>query len=335
MGYLHLRGVQGFVTLNTLVFPSEIDLLEKSVRAVVSAGVDAAIVQDVGAARLIRAIAPTFHSRLDADVDHQRRGRRNGRAAGHLPRRARPRTFDRGPLPHTAAQDRGGTGSLCPRRALHELFRPVQRQLSAWAAAAPTAGSCAQQCRLPYELVCDDEVRDLQDRKYLLSPSDLSALDLVPRLIAAGVSWLKIEGRMKPPEYVASATRQYRHAIDEGLAGRAVLPPPEELLELESPFSRGLSHGWLAGRNLADRRRPQFGQSRHPGRQGRGCPRRPRGGGACSRRFAAATALPFPPSSAKHTTRVAASMRSLQRAAGQRGRGRAGGAGLRPRRRGI
>ena len=76
-----------------------------------------------------------------------------------------------------------------------------------------------QQCRLPYELIVDDEVRDLQDRKYLLSPSDLAALDLVPELIAAGVNSLKIEGRMKSPEYVASATRQYRHAIDEG-AGR-------------------------------------------------------------------------------------------------------------------
>ena len=111
-------------------------------------------------------------------------------------------------------------------------------------------GQCAQQCRLPYELVCDDEVRDLKDRKYLLSPSDLSALDLVPELIAAGVNSLKIEGRMKSPQYVASATRQYRLAIDEGVAGRRVSPPPEQLLELESPFSRGLSQGWLAGRNL-------------------------------------------------------------------------------------
>ena len=111
-------------------------------------------------------------------------------------------------------------------------------------------GQCAQQCRLPYELVCDDEVRDLKDRKYLLSPSDLSALDLVPELIAAGVNSLKIEGRMKSPQYVASATRQYRLAIDEGLAGRRVSRPPEQLLELESPFSRGLSQGWLAGRNL-------------------------------------------------------------------------------------
>ena len=111
-------------------------------------------------------------------------------------------------------------------------------------------GQCAQQCRLPYELVCDGEVRDLEDRKYLLSPSDLFALDLVPELIAAGVNALKIEGRMKSPQYVASATRQYRLAIDEGVAGRRVSPPPEQLLELESPFSRGLSQGWLAGRNL-------------------------------------------------------------------------------------
>ena len=60
MAYLHLRGVRGFATLNTLVFPGELDLLERSVRAVVSAGVDAAIVQDFGAARMIRAIAPDW-----------------------------------------------------------------------------------------------------------------------------------------------------------------------------------------------------------------------------------------------------------------------------------
>ena len=72
----------------------------------------------------------------------------------------------------------------------------------------------------------------------------------MPELIAAGVNALKIEGRMKSPQYVASATRQYRLAIDEGLAGRRVSPLPQQLLELESPFSRGLSQGWLAGRNL-------------------------------------------------------------------------------------
>ena len=154
-------------------------------------------------------------------------------------------------------------------------------------------GQCAQQCRLPYELVCDGDVRDLfvvppghhvlmvggisadmppkggttnrhfRPRKaFLLSPSDLSALDLVPELIAAGVHALKIEGRMKSPQYVAAATRQYRLAIDEALAGGRASPQPRQLLELESGFSRGLSPGWLAGRN------PQIVDGRNLGNRG-------------------------------------------------------------------
>jgi putative protease len=249
MAYLHLRGVRGFVTLNTLVFPSELDLLEQSVRAVVSAGVDAAIVQDFGAARLIRAIAPDFplHASTQMSITSaegaavaQRLGVRRVVLPRELSiddlRRIRPRTeleievFVHGALCMSYSGQCNASFGMGGRSA--------------------NRGQCAQQCRLPYELVCDGEVCDLQDRKYLLSPSDLSALDLVPELIAAGVNALKIEGRMKSPQYVASATRQYRLAIDEGAAGRRVSPSPEQLLELESPFSRGLSQGWLAGRNL-------------------------------------------------------------------------------------
>ncbi len=249
MAYLHLRGVRGFVTLNTLVFPNELDLLERSVRTVVSAGVNAAIVQDLGAARLIRAIAPDFplHASTQMSITSaegaalaQRLGICRVVLARELSvedlRRIRPRTeLELEVFVH---------GALC-------MSYSGQCNASfGMGGRSANRGQCAEQCRLPYELVCDDEVRDLQDRKYLLSPSDLSALDLVPELIAAGVNSLKIEGRMKSPQYVASATRQYRLAIDEGVAGRRVKPPPEQLLELESPFSRGLSQGWLAGRNL-------------------------------------------------------------------------------------
>jgi len=249
MAYLHLRGVRGYVTLNTLVFPSELDLLEQSVRAVVSAGVDAAIVQDFGAARLIRAIAPNFplHASTQMSITSvegmalaQRLGICRVVLARELSiddlRRIRPRTkLELEVFVH---------GALC-------MSYSGQCNASfGMGGRSANRGQCAQQCRLPYDLICDNEVRDLKDRKYLLSPSDLSALDLVPELIGAGVNALKIEGRMKSPQYVASATRQYRQAIDEGVAGRPVRRPPEQLLELESPFSRGLSQGWLAGRNL-------------------------------------------------------------------------------------
>ena len=67
-------------------------------------------------------------------------------------------------------------------------------------------GECAQACRMPYEVVCDGETVDLGDVKYLLSPQDLAAYDLVPRLMEIGVASLKIEGRLKRPEYVAQVT---------------------------------------------------------------------------------------------------------------------------------
>ena len=83
--------------------------------------------------------------------------------------------------------------------------------------------------------------------KYLLSPQDLAAYDLIPGLIAAGVCSLKIEGRLKTPEYVANITRHYRQAIDSAVAGRPVRFTPRQIEEMELSFSRGFSPGWLEG----------------------------------------------------------------------------------------
>ena len=103
-------------------------------------------------------------------------------------------------------------------------------------------------CRgLPHALPVDlrREERDLDDQKYLLSPQDLAAFDLVPRLIEAGVSGFKIEGRLKTAEYVANITRNYRTAIDAAAAGRPAVFTPVQVEEMQLSFSRGFSHGWL------------------------------------------------------------------------------------------
>ena len=110
-------------------------------------------------------------------------------------------------------------------------------------------GQCAQACRLPYDLVCDDRDVDLDQVKYLLSPQDLAAFELVPELIDAGVSCFKIEGRLKTPEYVANITRHYRRAIDAALAHRPLDFTDEDVSEMELSFSRGFSPGWLRGSN--------------------------------------------------------------------------------------
>ena len=83
-------------------------------------------------------------------------------------------------------------------------------------------GECAQACRMPYRDRLRRRARDLAKIQYLLSPQDLAAFDLVPRLIELGVASLKIEGRLKTPEYVANITRHYRRAIDAAWAGPAV-----------------------------------------------------------------------------------------------------------------
>ena len=85
----------------------------------------------------------------------------------------------------------------------------------AWGGRSANRGQCAQACRLPYGLITDGVLTNLgEDINYLLSPQDLSGLEAVPALTKAGVSCLKIEGRLKSPEYVAATTRAYRNAVD-------------------------------------------------------------------------------------------------------------------------
>src|SRR5262249_38226550 len=81
-------------------------------------------------------------------------------------------------------------------------------------------GECAQACRMPYDLIADAKHVPLGDRKYLLSPQDLVGLEVLPELARLGVASLKIEGRLKSPEYVANITRVYRNALDELQEGR-------------------------------------------------------------------------------------------------------------------
>ncbi len=121
-------------------------------------------------------------------------------------------------------------------------------------------GECAQACRMPYDLISDGTQVPLGDKRYLLSPQDLSGLEVLPELVRAGVASLKIEGRLKSPEYVASITKVYRSALDK-LCHRATEPQSKEntisaplrlcgqseKYELEMSFSRGLFTGWFGG----------------------------------------------------------------------------------------
>jgi len=124
-------------------------------------------------------------------------------------------------------------------------------------------GECAQACRMPYELVSDGNPVPLGDRRYLLSPQDLAGLEVIPQLLQAGVSSLKIEGRLKTPEYVANITRIYRQAIDRAAGDRAPAHPTgADHYEMEMAFSRGLHSGWFNGINNQELVHGRFGKKR-------------------------------------------------------------------------
>jgi putative protease len=103
---------------------------------------------------------------------------------------------------------------------------------------------------------------ELGDRRYLLSPQDLAGIDVLPELVRVGVSSLKIEGRLKSPEYVASITRVYRQALDRVMAGSGAPDVDSAPYELQMAFSRGLSTGWFKGINNQELAHARFGTKR-------------------------------------------------------------------------
>lgn len=246
MALLHRRGLKGYVTLNTLVFPSELAEIEQHVREVAAAGVDAVLVQDLGLVRLIRTISPDLPIHASTQMtltSSQSIAAAEGLGVERvvLARELSVEEIKQIRAETTMPLEVFVHGALCVAYSGQCLTSESLGGRSA------NRGQCAQACRLPYDLICDGRDVDTREQKYLLSPQDLAAYALIPDLIAAGVCSLKIEGRLKTPEYVANITRHYREAIDSAMAGRPVQFTRRQVEEMELSFSRGFSPGWLKG----------------------------------------------------------------------------------------
>ncbi len=274
MAFLHRRGVRGYATFNTLVFTGELAAAADFARAIIAAGVDAAIVQDAGICRLIRRLSPDFpiHASTQMTVTSAA-GVEFARGLGaHLVVLARENTLADIHAIQEAQRASGAPplplevfvhGALCVAYSGQCLTSESLGGRSA------NRGECAQACRLPYELVSDGRQVDLGDRRYLLSPRDLAGIDVLPDLVRAGVASLKIEGRLKSPEYVASITRVYRRTLDaimEQLRDETSAEPagtvPHSRYELEMSFSRGLHTGWFRGIDNRSLVHARFGTKR-------------------------------------------------------------------------
>ena len=291
MEFLHRRGVRSYATLNTLVFENELADAEKHLRTMIAAGVDAVVVQDVGLCRLIRQLSPDFPIHASTQMTVTSAGGVEfasdlGCSLAVLARECSITEIDKiqgesfkCSVSSVQLEDAGNLklpievfvhGALCVAYSGQCLTSEALGGRSA------NRGECAQACRMPYELISDGKPVPLGDRKYLLSPQDLAGLEVLPELIRAGVASLKIEGRLKSPEYVANITRIYRNALDQFRSSRRKEAqtsltedknePPHvgcyDRYDMEMAFSRGLSTGWFGGTNHQQLVHARFGKKR-------------------------------------------------------------------------
>lgn len=228
--YCHIHGVKLYVTVNTLVYDKEMHELSDYVAMLWRIGVDAVITADLGVIREIKRRVPGLpvHASTQMSV-HNTYGADVAAKLG-CERVVLARELSYGNI--VSVTEKCGIetevflhGALCVCHSGQCLMSSLVGGRSG------NRGECAQPCRLPY------------GEKYPLSLSDLSLANHIKELIATGVASLKIEGRMKSPEYVYTVTGIYRKLLDEGRNANK-----SEEAELRRVFSRGgFTDGYFKG----------------------------------------------------------------------------------------
>jgi putative protease len=243
----HAAGSRIYLTLNVLIKPQELVPALTLLGQAIDCGIDAVIVQDLGLVRLIRAVYPGLevHGSTQMTV-HDPAGAVAVRALGvHRIVIARESTLEDLRAIHEAVPDLGLEafvhGALCISYSGQCFMSGMISERSA------NRGACAQSCRKEYVLR-DGASGERLDNGHLISAKDLATHDELDAMRAAGVQCLKIEGRKKRPEYVATVTRSYRQWLDRLARNEPVAPTPEEIEPLVQIYSRGFTPGLLHGR---------------------------------------------------------------------------------------
>jgi len=244
--YAHLRDVRIYVTLNTLLNEKELENALKMADFYYKNHVDGILIQDLGLFYLLKQRYPDLDLHCSTQMHiHNLEGVRNAKKLG----------FSRVVLARESTLDlieeacRCGIeietfvhGAICVAYSGQCLMSSATKNRSA------NKGMCAQCCRLRYQLLDEKHRKIDTDTDYLLSPKDMFLIEDLPKLIEAGVSCFKIEGRMKSPAYVGYITRMYRKAIDAFYAGREFRLSEEELRNMKVLFHRGFTDDLLYGR---------------------------------------------------------------------------------------
>ena len=253
--YAHIRGVKVYVTVNTLLSDSEFAEAIDYLKFLHEAGADAIIVQDLGVASMVRNLLPglALHASTQMTVH-------NSPGVELL----KNQNFSRVVLArelslHEISEIKKKTGmqlEIFVHGALCISYSGQCLMSSMIGGRSGNRGRCAQPCRMEYTLV-DQKGSNLVNPElvgsHLLSPMDLNMIQHIPELARAGVDSLKIEGRMKRPEYVATVTRIYREALDRyQKSPEDYSVDKRQLNELGQIFNRGFTTGYFFGKQGKD-----------------------------------------------------------------------------------
>ena len=251
--FCHLRGVKVYVTLNTLMRDNQLEPALNYAKNLYKIGVDALIIQDLGLGQLIRETMPDFEMHLSTQGTIFGVGGANTAKSLGYSRVVLAREMSLEEIKNVCEKSQIETevfvhGALC-------FCFSGQCQLSrTFGGRSGNQGVCAQPCRLPYKFVARNDTKEEKiplsdknpkdfrtdfEKKHHLSPKDLSLIDHLDELIKIGINSLKVEGRLKSPEYVATVTRIYRKYIDEFCKNGSYNVSDADRKDLLQIFNRG------------------------------------------------------------------------------------------------
>ena len=245
--YAHIRDVQVFVTANTLIKQDEIESFVEYAKFLYDIDVDAIILQDIGIAKLIKKLLPDFELHASTQmVAHSLEDVKYLENAG-FDRVVLARELNVNEIKEICDNTNVDIevfvhGALCVCYSGQCLMSSMIGNRSG------NRGRCAQPCRQKYELI-DIHTGEIinSNGDYLLSPRDLNTIEEIDKIIDAGVHSLKIEGRMKRPEYVATVIDSYRKTIDNYLKKHEVNVSDETISDLYTIFNRKFTKGLILG----------------------------------------------------------------------------------------
>ena len=240
----HLYGVKVYVTVNTLIFQSETADFIKHAGKIYSLGADALIMQDVGMINMVRNMYPDIEIHASTQMHNHNDSCLYFLKSLGMTRAVLARETSLEQIKNFTCDIEKEAfihGALCISYSGQCLFSALTLGRSG------NRGTCAQVCRMKYALEDEDGNRIEKDGDYLISPKDLALFEDIEKLVEAGVTGFKIEGRMKAPQYVGHITKVYSKLIEDYKKGSALSVSKDDINNAEKLFNRGFTKGHLLG----------------------------------------------------------------------------------------